>query len=314
MRKLQINHLDKLNKISKVINTQLPEVAAYDSVVQFISTGDLSLDHHLGGGIPIGRTVEIFGKESSGKTALALSIIKQAQILGFCAAFIDVEHKMNSTYLYKAGIKVGELLYACPSTGYEAIKLLKELILTGYVKLIVLDSVAALNYDTDIESNTKQTVAITNQFYSLLSETKHIPISLILLNQVRTGLSHKETSVGSRDFKAYCSMRLGLQRISQIKFGDLLIGTRHEAIVLKNKTTITNSAATFDVFIDGGVSKESGLVELGINYGVIKQQGSWYIILDKELKGRMACIKYLQDNPDVCLKLEIFIKEKLDKA
>ncbi|MDO4426083.1 MAG: recombinase RecA [Planctomycetia bacterium] len=288
--------------------------------IQGISTGCLSLDRALGGkGLPRGRIVEVFGPESSGKTTLTLHLVAQAQKLGGIAAFIDAEHALDPSWAKKLGVDLETLLVSQPSCGEEALHIAEMLIRSNAVDVVVVDSVAALVPKKELEGEIgDQHVGLQARLMSqslrkltgAISKSKAI---VIFINQIRDkigtmGYGSPETTPGGRALKFYCSCRLDVRRIGQIKDGENVIGQRVKAKVVKNKVAPPFQTAEFDMMHDSGISYEGDIIDLALAQKIIIRSGAWFRYGETPLgQGREKARLFLKENTDVCEE----IKEKI---
>ncbi|MCM8793949.1 MAG: recombinase RecA [Candidatus Omnitrophica bacterium] len=292
--------------------------------VPAIPTGSLALDYAIGvGGVPRGRVVEIFGPESSGKTTLALSIITQTQRSGGVAAFIDAEHALDPTYAKKVGVNLDDLLISQPDTGEQALEIAETLVRSNAVDVIVIDSVAALVPRAEIEGEMgDQLVGLQARLMSQAMRKLTAAISksktcVIFINQIREKIGvmfgNPETTPGGRALKFYASVRIDLRKQETIKQGENIIGSRIKAKVVKNKVAPPFQQADFDIYYEEGISKESGLLDLGIELGIIEKSGAWLIYGDKKLgQGKDNARIFLKENPQIAQELEEKIKERIE--
>lgn len=329
MRRQQIDHIKKLRQIAITTSNRLlgglcPEMSSPKQELEYVSTGDIAVDLALGGGIPLGRLIELVGDKSSGKTALALGIIKQAQKQGLQTAFIDVEHAFNRTFAEDAGVDLSKLVYGSPKTGEQALRILEELVASQKFGIVIVDSIAAISPPMEVQGGfeTEDFKAAANfiseRLYSIISANKQSKTTVIFLNQLRSSMGSgygRYISPGGKLFKSYCSIILEVNKLHILVEDGRLIGTIHNLNILKHKATICNSGAEFTVLINGGISKEHGLFNLGLQQGFIEQKGSWYIILGEPCtkQGETRVVASLQQDPTLAFKLEILLKEKLDK-
>ena len=291
--------------------------------ISVISTGCLPLDLALGvGGVPRGRIIEIFGPEASGKTTIALSIIAQAQKHGGGAAFIDAEHALDPLWAQKLGVKLDDLLISQPDTGEQALEIAESLIRSGGVDVLVIDSVAALVPRAEIEGEMGDSMMglqarlmsqALRKLTGVISKSKTV---CIFTNQLRQKIGvmfgNPETTTGGLALKFYSSMRMDVRKIETLKDGDRAIGSRHRVKVVKNKVSAPFRIAEFDVMADG-VSREGGIVDVGVEMGVIQKSGAFYRFGDVMLgQGKEATKIYLKEHPDVAKKIvdEILKKYK----
>jgi recombination protein RecA len=287
--------------------------------VDVIPTGSFSLDLALGvGGVPRGRVIEIYGPESSGKTTLALHILAEAQRMGGVGAFIDAEHALDPDYARKIGVNVEELLISQPDSGEQALQIVETLIRSGEVDVVVVDSVAALAPQAEIEGEmgefqiglqARMMSQALRKLSGLISKTKSV---LIFLNQTRMKIGqlvgNPETTPGGLALKFYASVRIELKRIAQIKKGDEIIGSRIKAKIVKNKVAPPFKIAEFDIYYNEGISKEADLINTAIKAGLIKKSGSWLEFENKKLgQGLEGAKQFLKENPEIRDK----IREKL---
>jgi recombination protein RecA len=288
--------------------------------IEFISTGSLGLDIALGiGGVPKGRVVEIYGPESSGKTTLATHIIAEAQKRGGIAAFIDAEHAFDQFYAKKLGVDVENLLISQPDNGEQALEIADNLIRSGAIDVIVIDSVAALVPKSEIEGEMGDSkmglhARLMSQALRKLTGTiSKTNCCCIFINQLREKIGvmfgNPETTTGGNALKFYASVRLDIRRIAQIKDSDEVSGNRVKVKVVKNKVAPPFRIAEFDVMFGQGISKVGEIVDLGVEYGIIKKAGSWFSYGDTKLgQGREGVKNLLSDNPELSDELEAKIK------
>ena len=291
--------------------------------ISVISTGCLPLDLALGvGGVPRGRIIEIFGPEASGKTTICLSIIAQAQKHGGVAAFIDAEHALDPIWAKTLGVKLDELLISQPDTGEQALEIAESLIRSGGVDVLVIDSVAALVPRAEIEGEMGDSMMglqarlmsqALRKLTGVISKSKTV---CIFTNQLRQKIGvmfgNPETTTGGLALKFYASMRMDVRKIETLKDGDRVIGSRHRVKVVKNKVSAPFRIAEFDVGA-GGVSREGGIVDVGVEMGVIGKSGAFYRFGDLMLgQGKEATKIFLKEKPDVAKKIvdEILKKNK----
>jgi recombination protein RecA len=290
-----------------------------------ISTGSISLDAALGvGGLPKGRVVEIYGPESSGKTTLALHAIAEAQKAGGIAAFIDAEHAFDRFYAQNLGVDVANLLISQPDNGEQALEITENLIRSGAIDIIVIDSVAALTPRSEIEGEMGdskmglQARLMSQALRKLTGTISKTGACCIFINQLREKIGvmfgNPETTTGGNALKFYASVRLDIRRISQIKDGDNVTGSRVRVKVVKNKVAPPFQKAEFDIVYGKGFSKTGEIIDLGVEFGIIKKSGSWYSYGDTKLgQGRDAVKNLLEDNPELSDELETLIREKIEE-
>jgi recombination protein RecA len=291
-----------------------------------ISTGSIGLDAALGvGGLPVGRIVEIFGPESSGKTTLALHTIAEAQKKGGIAAFVDAEHALDPEYARRLGVKLDELLISQPDTGEQALEIVESLVRSGNVDIVVVDSVAALTPKDEIEGEMgqaqmgKQARLMSQALRKLTAITAKSKTIIIFINQIRMQLGvmfgNPETTTGGKALKFYTSVRLDIRRIASIKKGEEVVGGRVRVKVVKNKVAAPFKTTEFDLLYNEGISREGELIALGEKYELIQKSGSSYKMGDTALgRGYDATRTFLRENPKVAKDLEKSIREKLKEA
>ncbi len=288
-----------------------------------ISTGSVGLDIALGvNGLPKGRVIEIFGPESSGKTTLALHVIAESQRNGGIAAFIDAEHAFDRFYAEKLGVDVQNLLIAQPDNGEQALEIADNLIRSGAIDIIVIDSVAALTPKSEIEGEMGdskmglQARLMSQALRKLTSTISKTNCCCIFINQLREKIGvmfgNPETTTGGNALKFYASVRLDIRRQAQIKEGENVVGNHVKVKVIKNKVAPPFRTAEFDIMYGEGISKVGEIVDLGVEYNIIKKSGSWFSYGDTKLgQGRDAVKQLLQDNPELATELEDKIKEAI---
>ncbi len=294
--------------------------------VEIISTGSLALDLALGvGGIPRGRITEIFGPEASGKTTVGQHIIAEAQKQGGIAAYIDVEHALDPSYASRCGVKVDDMLISQPDTGEQALEIAEALVRSGAVDVIVIDSVAALVPQAEIEGDMGDThVALQARLMSqalrkltaTISKTK---TAVIFINQLREKVGivfgNPEVTPGGRALKFYSSVRIDLRRADTIKQGNDIIGSHVKARVVKNKVAPPFKSAEFDVMFDHGISREGDLIELGTELGLVSKSGAFFSYGELRLgQGKENAKQYLRGNPEVAQEIEQQIKASAEGA
>ena len=318
LKALQLT-LDKLEKsYGKGTVMKLGDSAV--EAIESISTGSISLDIALGiGGLPKGRVIEIYGPESSGKTTLAIHAIAEAQKKGGIAAFIDAEHAFDKFYAGRLGVDIENLLIAQPDNGEQALEIADNLIRSGAIDIIVIDSVAALVPKAEIEGEMGDSkmglhARLMSQALRKLTGTiSKTGCCCIFINQLRDKIGvmfgNPETTTGGNALKFYASVRLDIRRISQIKDTDEVSGNRVKVKVVKNKLAPPFRIAEFDVMFGEGISKAGEIVDLGVDFDIIKKAGSWFSYGDTKLgQGRDAVKQLLLDNPDLMDELEAKIK------
>ncbi len=291
--------------------------------IKAISTGSISMDHALGvGGFPTGRVVEIYGPEASGKTTLALHAIAESQKNGGIAAFIDAEHAFDRFYAEKLGVDVENLLVSQPDNGEQALEIVDNLIRSGAIDIIVIDSVAALTPKSEIEGemgDSKMGLQARLMSQALRKLTANISKTgsvCVFINQLRDKIGvmfgNPETTTGGNALKFYTSVRVDIRRMNQIKEGDKIVGNRVRVKIVKNKVAPPFRKAEFDILYGEGISKLGEIIDLGVDYDIIKKSGSWFSYGDTKLgQGRDAVKNLLIDNPELSDELENEIKKKL---
>jgi recombination protein RecA len=297
------------NAVMRLGSTDIEPVAS-------IPTGSLSLDAALGvGGFPKGRIVEVYGPESSGKTTLALHTIANAQRLGGTAAIVDAEHALDPTYAQKLGVNLDDLLVSQPDCGEQALEITELLVRSNAVDVLVIDSVAALVPRSEIEGEMGDThvglqARLMSQALRKLTAVIHKSNAcVIFINQIRMKIGvmfgSPETTPGGRALKFYSSVRIDIRRIAGIKKGDVVIGNRTRAKVVKNKVAPPFRLAEFDILYDRGINYLGDLIDLGVEHGVVKRSGSWLSFGETRLgQGRDNVMNLLQENPDLRAQIE----------
>ena len=290
-----------------------------------ISTGSLSLDIALGGrGIPKGRIIEIFGPESSGKTTLTLHIVAHAQKEGGIAAFIDAEHALDPSWAKKLGVDLESLLVSQPSSGEEAMRIAEMLVKSNAVDLIIVDSVAALVPEKELQGEIGdshvglQARLMSQSLRKLTGVLSRSKTSIIFINQIREKIGvmfgSPETTPGGRALKFYCSCRIDVRRIGQIKEGEEVIGQRVKAKVVKNKVAPPFRAAEFDMMHSNGISFEGDVLDLAIAKKLVVKAGAWFRYGDQQLgQGREKVRQYLKENPEFLEQLKAEIMESIQE-
>jgi recombination protein RecA len=291
-----------------------------------ISSGSLGLDLALGiGGFPKGRVVEIYGPESSGKTTLAIHAIAEAQKAGGIAAFIDAEHAFDRFYAENLGVNIEELIIAQPDSGEQALEITDNLIRSGAVDIIIIDSVAALTPKSEIEGEMGDSKMglharlMSQALRKLTASISKTGCTCIFINQLREKIGvmfgNPETTTGGNALKFYASVRLDIRRSTQLKDGDNVIGNRTRVKVVKNKVAPPFRKAEFDIMYGKGVSKVGEIVDLGVEYGVVKKSGSWFSYGETKLgQGRDAVKRLLEDNLELATELEEKIVAQIQNA
>src|SRR6187397_2147973 len=291
--------------------------------VAVIPTGSIALDVALGiGGLPRGRIVEIYGPESSGKTTLALHAVANAQKAGGIAAFIDAEHALDPEYAKKLGVDTDALLVSQPDTGEQALEIMDMLIRSGAIDVIVVDSVAALVPRAEIEGEMGdshvglQARLMSQALRKITGRLNQSKTTAIFINQLREKIGvffgSPETTTGGRALKFYASVRLDIRRIETLKDGTDAVGNRVRVKVVKNKMAPPFRVADFDLLYGQGISREGGLIDMGVEHGFVRKAGAWYTYEGDQLgQGKENARSFLKDNPDLADEIEKKIKEKL---
>ena len=284
--------------------------------VAVISTGSLALDIALTiGGLPRGRVVEIYGPEASGKTTLALQVIAEAQKKGGSAVFIDAEHALDIHYAAKIGVNTEELLISQPDTGEQALEITEHLVRSGAVDVIVIDSVAALVPRAEIEGEMGdqhmglQARLMSQALRKLTATISKSMTTVIFINQIRQKIGvmfgNPETTTGGNALKFYASVRLDIRRISAIKDGQDVVGSRTRVKVVKNKLAPPFKEAEFDLVFGEGISREGDIVDIGSDLGVIEKSGTWYSYSDARIgQGKENAKEYLKQHPEIAAEVE----------
>jgi len=288
--------------------------------VEIVSTGAIALDLALGiGGIPKGRVVEIFGSEGSGKTTLAQHIIAEAQKAGGTVAYVDAEHALDPTYASNCGVQLDDLLISQPDTGEEALEITETLVRSGAIDVIVIDSVAALVPRAEIEGEMGdahvglQARLMSQALRKLVAAIGKSKTAVVFINQLREKVGiifgNPEITPGGRALKFYSSVRIDLRRGDAIKQGTEIIGTRVRARVVKNKVAPPFRNTEFDIMFNHGISKEGGLLDIGVTSGIIKKLGAFFNYGETKLgQGRENAKDYLTQHPEVASQLEYEIR------
>ena len=291
--------------------------------IEVIPTGSVALDIALGvGGLPRGRVVEVYGPESSGKTTLTLHAVANAQKAGGVVAFIDAEHALDPDYAKKLGVDLENLLISQPDTGEQALEITDMLIRSGAVDLIVIDSVAALVPRAEIEGEMGdshvglQARLMSQALRKITGALNQSNTTLIFINQLREKVGvmfgSPETTTGGRALKFYASVRLDIRRIETLKDGTEAVGNRTRVKVVKNKVASPFKQAEFDIIYGQGISREGGLIDMGVEQGFVRKAGAWYTYEGDQLgQGKENARNFLRDNPELADEIEGKIKEKL---
>ena len=293
-------------------------------VVPAISTGSIGLDLALGiGGIPKGRITEIYGPESSGKTTLALHIIAESQRNGGTAAFVDAEHALDVNYARRLGVRVDELLISQPDYGEQALEIADMLVKSGAVDVVVIDSVAALVPQAELEGAMGETQVggqarlLSHAMRKLTGSIHKSQAAVIFINQIRmkigmTGYGSPETTTGGNALKFYSSVRLDIRRIQTLKDKEESFGNRTRVKVVKNKVSPPFREAQFDILYGTGISREGELLDLGVDLGVVDKSGAWFAFGEEKLgQGRENVRAFLQEHTDLRERIETAVRERL---
>lgn len=290
--------------------------------IERVSTGSLSLDAALGGGLPMGRIVEIYGPESSGKTTLTLHVIAESQKKGGVAAFVDAEHALDPAYARKLGVQVDDLLISQPDTGEQALEIVDVLVRSGAVNIIVVDSVAALTPKAEIDGDMGdhhvglQARLMSQALRKLTAIIQRSNVLVIFINQIRMKIGvmfgNPETTTGGNALKFYSSVRLDIRRTGAIKKGDEVLGNETLVKVVKNKVAPPFKKATFDILYNEGISHESELVDLGVTHKIIDKAGAWYSYKgDRIGQGKENVRAFLKERSEVASEIEQQLREIL---
>lgn len=314
--------MDKIEKdhgkgtIMKMGDNKIEEVAV-------IPSGSVGLNVALGvGGYPRGRVIEIFGPESSGKTTLAIHAIAEAQKAGGIAAFIDAEHAFDRFYAEKLGVNIDELLISQPDSGEQALEIADQLIRSSAIDIVVIDSVAALTPKAELEGDMGdsrmglQARLMSQALRKLTANINKTNTTCVFINQLREKIGvmfgNPETTTGGNALKFYASVRLDIRRIGQLKEGDEVIGNQTRVKVVKNKVAPPFRKTEFDIMFGEGISRSGEILDLGVEYGIVKKSGSWFSYGDTKLaQGRDASKAVIQENPDLAAELENKITEAI---
>lgn len=300
--------------IMKLGNTQQLDIEA-------ISTGSIGLDLALGiGGLPMGRIVEIFGPESSGKTTLTLSLIAEAQKVGKTCAFIDAEHALDPIYARKLGVNTDELLISQPDNGEQALEICDALVRSGAVDVIIVDSVAALTPKAEIEGEMGdshmglQARLMSQALRKLTANIKSTNTLVVFINQIRMKIGvmfgNPETTTGGNALKFYASVRLDIRRAGVVKEGDEILGNETKVKVVKNKVSPPFRQAEFDIMYGEGISKVGEILNLAVTHELVKKSGAWFSYEGEKIgQGKNNAIKWLKENPEQTDKIEKAIRD-----
>lgn len=291
--------------------------------IQVISTGAISLDYALGvGGVPRGRVIEIYGPESGGKTTLALHIVAEAQKSNGLAAFIDAEHALDVTYARKIGVNTDDLLISQPDSGEQALEIAEVLVRSGALDVLVIDSVAALVPKSELEGDMGdaqmglQARLMSQALRKLTGAISRSKTTVIFINQLRSKIGvfmgNPETTTGGNALKFYASMRLDIRKITALKQGDSVIGSRTRVKVVKNKVAPPFREAEFDIIFGEGVSREGDILDLAASHGLVEKSGAWYSYKGERMgQGRENARNFFKENPEALAEVEEALRTKL---
>ncbi len=290
--------------------------------VELLPSGSLSLDIALGGGYPKGRILEIYGPESSGKTTLTLHAIAEIQKQGGTAAFIDAEHALDPAYAKRLGVDTDNLLVSQPDNGEQALEIVETLVRSNAVDLIVVDSVAALVPQAEIDGDMGdshmglQARLMSQALRKLTGIINKSKATVVFINQIRMKIGvmfgNPETTTGGNALKFYASVRMDIRRTGQIKEGEDIIGNRTKVKVVKNKIAAPFRTAEFDIMYNEGISKTGDVLDLAVQHGIVGKAGAWFDYNDAKIgQGREATKKYLKENPEVLAEVEQKVREKV---
>lgn len=292
--------------------------------VETTPTGSLSLDIALGGGIPKGRVIEIYGPESSGKTTVCLHAVAEVQKAGGTAAFVDAEHALDPAYAKRLGVDIDKLLISQPDSGEQALEVVETLVRSNAVDIIVIDSVAALVPQAEIEGDMGdahmglQARLMSQALRKLTSVISRTKCTVVFVNQLRMKIGimfgNPETTTGGNALKFYASIRMDIRRLAQIKSGDEVIGNHVRVKVVKNKVAPPFREAEFDIMYNQGISTEGDVLDLAANHEVVVKSGAWYEYQGQKIaQGREAAKQYLKDNPKVLEKIAKETRAAIEK-
>jgi recombination protein RecA len=314
---LALEHIEK--QFGKGSIMKLGEVHA-NTQVEVIPTGSLSLDLALGGGLPKGRVVEVYGPESSGKTTLTLHAIAEVQKSGGTAAFIDAEHALDPTYAKRIGVDVENLLLSQPDNGEQALEIVETLVRSNAVDIIVIDSVAALVPRAEIEGDMGDSLPglqarlMSQALRKLTGVINRSKATVVFINQIRMKIGvmfgNPETTTGGNALKFYASVRMDIRRTSQIKAGDRVIGNRTRVKVVKNKIAPPFREAEFDIMYNEGISRSGDVIDLAVAQEIVEKSGAWFAYGGQKIgQGREAAKNYLNENPKIMEEVAKKVRE-----
>lgn len=290
--------------------------------VEFISAGALSLDLALGGGYPKGRIIEVYGPESSGKTTLTLHAIAECQRNGGTAAFIDAEHALDPSYARKLGVDTDNLLISQPDNGEQALEIVDSLVRSNAVDLIVVDSVAALTPQAEIEGDMGdshmglQARLMSQALRKLTGIINKSKATVMFINQIRMKIGvmfgNPETTTGGNALKFYASVRMDIRRTGQIKVGEEVVGNRTKVKVVKNKIAPPFRQAEFDIMYNQGISQTGDVLDLAVQHGIVDKAGAWFSYKDGKIgQGREASKQFLKENPKIMAEIDKAVRAKV---
>ncbi|KYL36960.1 DNA recombination/repair protein RecA [Pseudoalteromonas tetraodonis] len=291
--------------------------------IDAVSTGSLGIDIALGiGGLPMGRIVEVYGPESSGKTTLTLQVIAQAQKEGKTCAFVDAEHALDPIYAQKLGVNIDELLVSQPDTGEQALEICDMLVRSSAVDVVIVDSVAALTPKAEIEGDMGdshmglQARLMSQALRKLTGNIKRSNTLCIFINQIRMKIGvmfgNPETTTGGNALKFYASVRIDIRRIGSVKEGDEVVGNETRVKIVKNKVAPPFKQAEFIIMYGEGISKQGELIDLGVKHKIVEKAGAWYSYNGNKVgQGKSNSIKFLKENPEIADEIEGKLREML---
>lgn len=291
--------------------------------IESVSTGSLGIDIALGiGGLPMGRIVEVYGPESSGKTTLTLQVIAEAQKEGKTCAFIDAEHALDPVYAQKLGVNIDDLFVSQPDTGEQALEICDMLVRSSAVDVVIIDSVAALTPKAEIEGDMGdshmglQARLMSQALRKLTGNIKRSNTLCIFINQIRMKIGvmfgNPETTTGGNALKFYASVRIDIRRIGSVKEGDEVVGNETRVKIVKNKVAPPFKQAEFIIMYGEGISKQGELIDLGVKHKIVEKAGAWYSYSGNKVgQGKSNSIKFLKENPEIADEIEGKLREML---